>query len=178
MDEAICLYSDIKLHLRAHSLHSVFALKIDAYVLTLQDAAKFFGVSPWTVRRWMEMGDLSYTKIGGRIRFTQDELIAYVEKRTSPAQPYHVQQITPEQMQRASAYRAVAKAIRTGVLLRAKALPCTDCGHRWERDGPKHEWDHHRGYAPDHVLDVQAVCQPCHRRREVERQRSKKSPEQ
>lgn len=56
-----------------------------------------------------------------------------------------------------------------GVLPRPNALPCTDCGHRWTPGERRHEYDHHRGYAARHHLDVVPVCTTCHARREKER---------
>lgn len=49
------------------------------------------------------------------------------------------------------------------------ALPCADCGHVWTHGERRHEYDHYRGYAAAHHLDVQAVCSTCHRRRTSER---------
>ncbi len=57
------------------------------------------------------------------------------------------------------ARRAVNHAIEAGRLARPDSLPCFDCGK------PAKEYDHYRGYAESHWLDVQAVCRRCHRRR-------------
>ena len=46
--------------------------------------------------------------------------------------------------------------IRRGTLVSPSTLLCVDCG------GPASEYDHYLGYAPEHKLDVQAVCRPCH----------------
>lgn len=62
---------------------------------------------------------------------------------------------------------AVSQAIRDGRLPRPDALPCSDCGHLGV--GPRHEYDHHLGYAAAHHLSVIVLCAPCHRLREVER---------
>jgi hypothetical protein len=48
-------------------------------------------------------------------------------------------------------------------------LPCTDCGHVHGPSGRRHEYDHHKGYAPEHHEDVEAVCTICHHAREQAR---------
>lgn len=60
------------------------------------------------------------------------------------------------------ARRRVNYLVERGRIPRPDALPCTDCGQRWKRGLPRHEYDHHKGYAAKHHLDVQAVCRPCH----------------
>lgn len=52
-----------------------------------------------------------------------------------------------------AAYYAVARAIKRGRLQRQ---PCVKCGT------PKGEAHHHRGYAPEHRLDVEWLCKECH----------------
>jgi hypothetical protein len=52
-----------------------------------------------------------------------------------------------------AAHRAVKRALRSGALLR---LPCETCGN------PKTDAHHHRGYAPEHWLDVQWLCRIHH----------------
>ena len=58
-----------------------------------------------------------------------------------------------------SAHKAVANAIRHGILERPKRC------QNWE-DGGEHkgriESHHHLGYAPEHHLDVQWLCRRCH----------------
>ena len=46
------------------------------------DAAKYLGVSEPTIFRWMREGLLSYYKIGGATRFSQDGLDAVFQKNT------------------------------------------------------------------------------------------------
>jgi hypothetical protein len=67
------------------------------------------------------------------------------------------------------ARRRVNYLIDAGILPRPSDVPCTDCGHVWTEGERRHEYDHHRGYAPEHHEDVEAVCTTCHRRREAER---------
>ncbi len=61
---------------------------------------------------------------------------------------------------------AVALAVRLGRLPRANSVPCTDCGRTWTTGDLRHEYDHFKGYAPEHHLAVEAVCTKCHRSRE------------
>ena len=56
----------------------------------------------------------------------------------------------------------VACAARYGQIPRANDLPCTDCGHIWKEGERRHEYDHYLGYAPEHNLDIEAVCTLCH----------------
>jgi hypothetical protein len=48
------------------------------------------------------------------------------------------------------------------------SLPCVDCGHLGK--DRRHEYDHARGYDGPNQLYVEAVCAPCHHRREAERE--------
>lgn len=70
---------------------------------------------------------------------------------------------------RLQARHRVNVLVRTGHLPRPNALPCADCGHIWADGERRHEYDHHRGYAAQHHLDVEAVCSTCHHRREEQR---------
>lgn len=60
-----------------------------------------------------------------------------------------------EQRRHGQAHRAVARAIRSGVLSRR---PCAVCG-----DTRRVEAHHHRGYGPDAVLDVVFLCSRHHK---------------
>lgn len=55
--------------------------------------------------------------------------------------------------------------VRTGRRPHPNRLSCTDCGHVWRKGERRHEYDHHKGYAAAHHLDVEAVCTVCHRGR-------------
>jgi hypothetical protein len=39
-----------------------------------------------------------------------------------------------------------------------------DCGHTGE--GPRHEYDHHKGYAAENHEKVEVVCKACHVKRD------------
>ena len=58
---------------------------------------------------------------------------------------------------------AVTSAVKHGLLPRPATIPCVDCGK------PAQEYHHHLGYAPEHWLNVVAVCRTCHRNREDRR---------
>ncbi|MHC4389124.1 MAG: helix-turn-helix domain-containing protein [Planctomycetota bacterium] len=49
---------------------------------TIQGAARYLGVSQPTIFRWMKEGSLSFFKIGGATRFSQEGLEAVIEKTT------------------------------------------------------------------------------------------------
>ena len=54
------------------------------------------------------------------------------------------------------ARNAVNHEVLMSRLLRPDALVCAYCTE------PAVEYHHHNGYAPEHSLDVVAVCRPCH----------------
>lgn len=63
------------------------------------------------------------------------------------------------------AHNAMNEAVRRGVLVRPEA--CSKCGNcpAPAKDGRSSiEGHHHRGYAPEHWLDVEWLCVSCHRR--------------
>jgi excisionase family DNA binding protein len=49
---------------------------------TIPEAADYLGVSEPTIYRWMKKGILSFYKVGGSTRFTQEGLDVVVEKTT------------------------------------------------------------------------------------------------
>jgi hypothetical protein len=66
----------------------------------------------------------------------------------------------------------IANLVRRQLLPRASDVPCHDCGHVYAvGSDPRHEYDHYLGYAPEHRESVQAVCIPCHVKRETARRR-------
>lgn len=58
--------------------------------------------------------------------------------------------------------RRVTAAVQSKRLPRPNTLPCSRCGNVWSSAGPRHEYHHHKGYAPENCLDVVVVCQTCH----------------
>lgn len=51
--------------------------------LTVSDVAREFGVTPATVRRWADQGDLKHTRtIGGARRFDPDDVQRALEAHT------------------------------------------------------------------------------------------------
>jgi excisionase family DNA binding protein len=46
---------------------------------TIDDLKRMFGVSRTTLYLWMDSGKLRYTRIGGRRRFTQEQLDAFIK---------------------------------------------------------------------------------------------------
>ena len=49
---------------------------------SISEAAEYLGVSDPTIFRWMKSGHLSFYKVGGSTRFTQEGLDAAIEKTT------------------------------------------------------------------------------------------------
>ncbi|GLV24172.1 helix-turn-helix domain-containing protein [Sphingobium sp. TomTYG45] len=54
-------------------------------ILTERQAAAKLGVSPDTLRRERARGNISFTKIGGRVRYLERHLIDYIEGNTTCA---------------------------------------------------------------------------------------------
>jgi hypothetical protein len=59
--------------------------------------------------------------------------------------------------------------VQNGVRPHPNMLPCTDCAHVWSEGERRHEYDHHKGYAAEHHLHVEAVCTRCHAARDSAR---------
>lgn len=64
------------------------------------------------------------------------------------------------------ARRRINFFVESGLIPPPSSSPCTDCGSAWCLGKPRHEYDHHLGYDAEHHEHVQAVCLPCHRKRE------------
>lgn len=60
--------------------------------------------------------------------------------------------------ERCAARQAVRNAAARGGLPPVRSLPCVHC------QGPAQQYHHHRGYSPEHWLDVLPICRLCHRR--------------
>lgn len=58
---------------------------------------------------------------------------------------------------RRKARKAITNAIATGKIPPASSLQCS-CGN------PAKEYHHHKGYEPEHQLDVIPVCKKCHKK--------------
>ena len=64
------------------------------------------------------------------------------------------------------ARRRINYFVEAGLLPHPNLVPCTDCGNVWSDGDSRHEYDHYLGYAAVHHEHVQAVCAPCHHKRE------------
>lgn len=78
-----------------------------------------------------------------------------------------IRNLPPTDGNKTQARNSVRKQVRKGRLPHARTVPCTDCGHIG--DNYRHEYDHFLGYDAINHLNVQCVCQPCHRKRERQR---------
>lgn len=52
----------------------------DIQLLTIQDVAKLLNVSASTVRRLQSDRRIPFIKVGGCVRFTKDDIIAFLKK--------------------------------------------------------------------------------------------------
>lgn len=71
----------------------------------------------------------------------------------------------PRDGDKKQARQRVNVEVRQGFRPHPNTLPCTDCGHIWQPGERRHEYDHHKGYASAHHLDVEPVCTKCHGQR-------------
>lgn len=53
---------------------------------TVDDVAKYFGVTDRTVRRWLKETSIPHSRPGGSIRFNLDDVIAWAEDVTDDLQ--------------------------------------------------------------------------------------------
>jgi excisionase family DNA binding protein len=50
-------------------------------LLTARDVAEFLGFKPGTIVDWYEAGKLPGYKVGGRLRFRESDVLAWLEER-------------------------------------------------------------------------------------------------
>lgn len=93
-----------------------------------------------------------YTK-RGRNAFNK----ALKKYRNSRKYKIYRQKYCEQNRHRYKAYKAVARAIKKGILICPKRLHCFYCYDNAQ------EYHHHKGYAKEHRLDVIPVCIKCHR---------------
>lgn len=48
-------------------------------ILTVDGAAEFLSLSPWTIREKARLGEIPARKVGGQWRFSRRDLIAHIE---------------------------------------------------------------------------------------------------
>ncbi len=121
----------------------------------------------WRCREWHPAAEFATDRNRGRGR-------AAACRRTQNAAARHT--YTPRARARGRRYvdardddrhqarRRVNHLVDVGLLPPPDSVACTDCGHLG--NGPRHEYDHHLGYAPEHHEHVEVVCSACHHRRE------------
>lgn len=68
---------------------------------------------------------------------------------------------------RVQARGRVNHLVRVGTLPDPNAVACVDCDHIGA--ARRHEYDHFKGYEPEHHETVEAVCSKCHHARERKR---------
>lgn len=54
---------------------------------TVDDVAKYFGVTTRTVRRWLKETTIPHSRPGGSIRFNIDEVAEWAEDVTADSEP-------------------------------------------------------------------------------------------
>jgi len=59
---------------------TVSAIKLPR-LLSVVDAAQQLGVSPKTIRRWINRGELSIHRLGRQLRISEEDLAAFLRDR-------------------------------------------------------------------------------------------------
>jgi excisionase family DNA binding protein len=60
---------------------------ITGRLLRARDVAEFLGFSVGTIVNWWQQGEIPGNRIGGRLRFREDELADWLESKRSPKDP-------------------------------------------------------------------------------------------
>jgi len=111
------------------------------------------------LKKWLEtkVGRESYRKSGKKYNHTKrGQFIRKIWQQSEKSKQYQKKHYI-ENPAKYKAYRVVNNAIRIGKLPRPDSLQCHYC-HEQAR-----EYHHHKGYAPEHWLDVVPVCAKCHK---------------
>ncbi len=109
-------------------------------------------------RRWhaSEVGKESMRRFLASDRGKTYRTQAHRRFKASPkGQQYMAQQKADGKL---AARASIGRAIRTGIIPRARELSCRFCGK------PAAEFHHLFGYAPEHHLDVVPLCRCCHKK--------------
>jgi len=115
---------------------------------TVREAAEYLGVSEPTIFRWMKDKLLSFYKVGGATRFTQEGLLAVIEKTTGSAEAEasrgrcaacgHSVLIDGHVQATGRLYFHPAKSkfwVMTDSMIPTTAKACPACGHiQWHTD--------------------------------------------
>jgi hypothetical protein len=75
----------------------------------------------------------------------------------------------PRDGDKVQARQRINVEVRTGRRAHPNTKLCKDCGHEWKLGERRHEYDHYRGYEPEHHYDVEPVCTTCHAKRDSKR---------
>ena len=127
-----------------------------------------------TITRMINSGDLPAITVGrafripievARQRFAINADGVEALSRRNPAKGTRI--AGARDGDQAQARGRVNYLVRVGILLNPGSLACSDCGHLG--DDRKHEYHHHRGYAPEYHEDVIPLCSRCHRAHHVSR---------
>ena len=54
-------------------------------LLSVNEAAPLLGVKPETLRKWVQAGRITHTRVGGRPKFSMQTIEAFRARRTEPA---------------------------------------------------------------------------------------------
>lgn len=88
-----------------------------------------------------------------------------IERASKPGPP----PLPPRDGDKLQARQRINVEVRTGYRPHPNQLACVDCGHVWREGERRHEYDHHKGYAPEYHYDVEPVCTLCHAKRDNEK---------
>lgn len=133
----------------------------------------------WCVacRGWhpVEAFGLDASRWDGRVPSCREARNNEARRRHRPrlqlARPAGRRFVTPRDGDVRQARARINYLVDAGLIPDPNECPCTDCGHVYEGERPRHEYDHHLAYAAEHHEHVEPVCAPCHHRREASRER-------
>ena len=55
-------------------------MAIGSELLSVEEAAEYLRISPHTLRAWLGQGRIPYVKLGGRVLFRLEDLMALINK--------------------------------------------------------------------------------------------------
>jgi hypothetical protein len=58
-----------------------FVLDASVELLNIKEAAAFFKISPFTLRRLQQQREVSFIKVDGAVRFAKSDLLGYLQRK-------------------------------------------------------------------------------------------------
>lgn len=146
-------------------------LSTEAYLARIADGEKWCtACKAWHA---LERFGFDATRSGGRAAACLDSTRNRKRKPYTRRLPSNGARVDPRAGDKLQARRSVNYLVEKHRIVHPNVLPCTDCGHQWRPGARRHEYDHAKGYEPEHHLYVEPVCTRCHAARERKRKNDK-----